>query len=257
MRLLGWLVIGALLAPVAFAGWVSFSPDSFLTPPTERWSVRWYVAFFHDHRWIAALGRSLVIAVLAAIVSLVAGGPLAFAVARYRFRGRTLLAVSVILPACVPPAVLGMGLLPLLAFADLWGNPLGLILVHGLLGLPVVYLVARNHLEQTSRDLEDAARGLGATRWQVTRRVTLPLLQPALFAGALAAFVISLNEGMVTIFLTTPDSETLPAVVWPQLRYAASPLVAVASGASTLAALGGILTLLRLFRRGLAPKSFS
>jgi hypothetical protein len=87
MRLLGWLVVAVLLAPVVFAGWVSFSPDSFLTPPTGDWSGRWYMAFASDRRWIAALGRSLVIATLAAAVALAAGTPLAIAVARYRFRG--------------------------------------------------------------------------------------------------------------------------------------------------------------------------
>ena len=249
MRLVGWLVVAVLLAPVVFAGWVSFSPDSFLTPPTGDWSGRWYVAFASDRRWIAALGRSLVIATLAAGVALAAGTPLAIAVARYRFRGRSLAAVGAVLPACVPPAVLGMGLLPLLSAAGLWGNPLGLVLAHGLIGLPVVFLIARNHLDQTGPDLEAAARGLGAGPWQVARRVTLPLLRPALLAGAATAFVISLNEAMVTVFLSTPDTETLPAVVWPQLRYAASPLVAVASGVSTVAAAMGIWAMLRLVRR--------
>ena len=251
IRHVGWLALALLASPLVWAVWVSFSPDSFLTPPAGRWSVRWYGAFLDDRRWSRALVRSFQFATAAAGVAVLAGVPLAYAVARYRFRGRSVIAAAAVLPACVPPAVLGMGLLPLLFAAGLWGHPAGLILVHGLLGLPVVFLVARSHLEQTGPDLEAAARGLGAGPWQVVRRVTLPLLAPAITAGAAAAFVVSLNESMVTLFLATPSTETLPAVVWPQLRYAASPLVAVASCVSTAAALAGGWAVYRVAGRGL------
>jgi ABC-type spermidine/putrescine transport system permease subunit II len=235
--LFGWAVVGCLLTPLLLAAWVSFSPDSFLTPPAGEWSVRWYVAFAADRRWTAALVRSLVVGVASAGVAVAAGAPLAFAVARHRFRGRGVLTGVVLLPACVPPAILGMGLLPLLYAVGLWGNPAGVVLGHGLVGLPVVYLIARNHFEQTSPDLEAAARGLGASPRQAAVRVTLPLLRPALLAGAAAAFAVSLNEAMLTLFLATPATETLPAVVWPQLRYSPSPLVAVASCVSVAVAL--------------------
>jgi ABC-type spermidine/putrescine transport system permease subunit II len=244
----GLLAGAALLAPLAFAVRVSFSPDSFLTVAPGEWSLRWYETFYADRRWTAAAGQSLVVATLAAGVAVLAGTPLAFAVARYQFRGRPLLAAGAILPACAPPAVLGMGLLPLFYAARLWGTTGGLVLAHALLGLPVVYLVARAHLEQVGTDLEAAARGLGASPWQAARRVTLPLVRPAVLAGAAAAFVTSLNETLLTIFLATPDTETLPAVVWPQLRYAASPLVAVASGLSAAAAAVGAWVVWRVVR---------
>jgi ABC-type spermidine/putrescine transport system permease subunit II len=245
----GWAAVCGLLAPLLFAAWVSFSPDSFLTPPAGAWSLRWYTAFAADRRWLAALGRSLVIGVAAAGVAVAAGAPLAYAVARHRFRGRRALGALALVPACVPPAVLGMGLLPLLYAAGLWGNPAGLVLAHGLLGLPVVYLIARVHLDQVSPELEAAARGLGASPRQAVLRVTVPLLAPSLLAGAVVAFVVSLNEGLLTLFLATPSSETLPAVVWPQLRYAPSPLVAVASCVSVLLAVAGVAALGLIGRR--------
>jgi ABC-type spermidine/putrescine transport system permease subunit II len=237
LLLLGWAVVACLLTPLAFAAWVSFSPGSFLTPPTGEWSGRWYLAFAEDRRWTAALVRSLVVGVASAAVAVVAGTPLALAVARYRFGGNGLLAGAALLPLCVPPAVLGMGILPLLYAAGLWGNLLGLVLAHGLVGFPLVYLIARSHFAQTSSDLEAAARGLGAGPWQTAVRVTLPLARPAVLAGAAAAFAVSLNESMLTVFLATPTTETVPAVVWPQLRYSPSPLVAVASCVSVGVAL--------------------
>jgi ABC-type spermidine/putrescine transport system permease subunit II len=237
LRLFGWSMVLAVLSPLLYAAWISFSPDSFLTPPAGEWSLRWYAAFLRDRRWSMALARGLVVAAASSGVAVAAGAPLAYAVARLRFRGRALLGGAALLPACVPPAVLAMGLLPLLYAAGLWGSLTGLILVHGLVGLPVVYLIARTHFAAADADLEAAARGLGASPWQAFRRVTLPLMRPALLAGAASAFAASLNESMLTLFLATPRTETLPAVVWPQLRYSPSPLAAVASCVSVAVAL--------------------
>jgi putative spermidine/putrescine transport system permease protein len=244
----GAIIVIALLAPVAVAVRVSFSPDSFLTHTSGEWSLRWYETFFTDRRWTAATVRSLIVAGLSAVVAVLTGTPLAFALTRFRFRGRPLLAAGAVLPACVPAAVLGIGLLPVFYAVRLWGTLGGLVLAHGLLGLPVVYLITRAYLRQIGTDLEAAARGLGATPWQATRRVTLPLIRPAVLAGAAAAFVGSLNESMVTLFLATPSTETLPAVVWPQLRYAASPLVAVSSCLSAAVAALGAVILMRFVR---------
>lgn len=225
----GLAVTVFLALPLVYAVWVSFSPDSFLTPPVERWSLRWYAAFLTDRRWTAALVRGLAIGLVAALIAVAAGVPLAFAIARHRFRGRRAIAAAVLLPLSVPAAVLGMGLLPVMHATGLWGQPLGTALVHGLLGLPVIYLIARRHLDGVNPHLEAAARGLGATPWQTARRITLPLLRPAVTTGAAAAFALSLNEAMVSLFLATPTTETLPALAWAQLRYSPSPLVAVAS----------------------------
>src|SRR5262249_5163580 len=162
----------------------------------------------------------------------------------YRFRGRGLLAGTVLLPVCAPPVVLGMGLLPLLYATGLWGNPAGLVLAHGLVCLPLVYLIVRSHFDQVSPDLEAAARGLGAWAWPPAVRVALPLGGPALLAAAAGAFAVSLNESMLTLFLATPTTETLPAVVWPQLRYSPSPLVAVASCVSVAVAVAPVVIIL-------------
>lgn len=245
LSIFGLLALAGLLAPPAFVAWVSFSPDSFLTPPVEAWSFRWYTAFAADRRWLLALVRGLVVAVGAAGVAVAAGAPVAYAIARFCFRGRTLLAAAALAPACIPPAILGTGLLPLFLAAGLWGNPIGLMLAHGLLGVPVVTLIVAARLRQLPTDLEAAARGLGATPWQVACRVTLPLVRPALLAGGVASFALSLNEAMLTTFLATPTSETLPVVAFAELRHAASPMVAVASVVGMTAGLIAVGVVLR------------
>lgn len=240
--LLTVLVVLGFLAPVLFTVWVSFSPDSFLTPPTGEWSLRWYRAFAADRVWQAAVWQSLLVATASATVCVLAATPAAFA-------GRPWVSLLLLLPACLPPAALGVGLLPVFHPFGLWGTSLGLILVHATLGLPAAYLIVRSHLTESVVNLGAVANGLGASRWQAAWRVKLPLLRPALIAGWVAAFVLSLNESVVTLFLATPTNQTLAAVAWPQLRYSASPLVAVASVASAALGTLGLWLVLRLVRQ--------
>jgi putative spermidine/putrescine transport system permease protein len=136
---------------------------------------------------------------------------------------------------------LATGLLPVVYLAKLWGTVLSLVLVHAALGLPIAYLIVQSHLTGRLLEWEAVARGLGASRWQSVWRVTLPLLRMPLAAAVISVFVLSLNETMISLFLATPHNETLPAVSWPELRFAASPLVAVASCATAIIGTMGIL----------------
>jgi ABC-type spermidine/putrescine transport system permease subunit II len=251
--ILGWLTLVALLAPLAQACWLSFSPDEFLTPPTSEWSLRWYGEFFRSPRWTAALRESLAVGGLAVCASLATGLPLAYALARLHFRGKSLLLGAALLPLVVPPVLLGIGLLPTVQALGLWGTVASLALAHALYGMPLVCWLTRLALADVNPDIEAAARGLGAAPWKVTWRITLPLIAPAVLAGAVLAFVLSLNEFILSLFLGTPDTETLPRLVWPTLRYTLSPLVAVASCLTTLTTALGIgvvaWTMGRVFRR--------
>jgi ABC-type spermidine/putrescine transport system permease subunit II len=225
---------------------VSFTPDELLRPPVTNWSLRWYARFLRDTRWTDALLNSFLVGLGSAVVALAAGTPAALAVARHRLPervGRLLL-----LPLCVPPVVLGMGLLPTMHALALWGTRLSLVLAHGLLGMPLVFLAVQANLKGVPTELEAAARGLGASPRRVFFRVTLPLCRPGLLAGAVLSFVLSLNEFFLALFLATPETETLPRVIWPELRYSLSPLVAVAS-VFTLVLTGlACLLLVRLWR---------
>ncbi|HMF13595.1 MAG TPA: ABC transporter permease [Gemmataceae bacterium] len=234
LALAGWSGLALLLLPIINAIWISFSPGDLLVPPGSDWSLRWYREFFGDRRWMTALGNSLRVGLLSAAIALATGLPLAYALTRYHFWGRSLLGIGVLLPLAVPPVVLGVGLLPTLHALGWWGNVFSLAAAHALLGMPVVCVLARSAFESVGSDLEWAARGLGATPGQAVRRITLPLVRPALLAGALLAFVLSLNEFVLALFLATPETETLPRVLWPNLRYAVSPLAAAASGVVTL-----------------------
>lgn len=243
---LGMLLL--LLWPLAYAVWISFTPSELLEPPRGELSLRWYRCFFSSPQWTAGLWNSLEVAGLAAVGALLSGTGLAVATTRYHFRGRRLLSGTVLLPLFVPAVVLGMGLLPWVRFLGLWGSLRSLAAGHGLWSLPVVFLVVRSALEEVDPSLEEAARGLGASPFLTFRRVTLPLILPAVFSGAVMGIVLSLNEFMIALFLATPDIETLPKVIWPNLRYTLTPLVAAASCVTMLLTLLGLALTASLLR---------
>jgi len=238
VRALCWLLLLAGLLPLTATVWVSFSPDSFLTPPTVEWSLRWYRRFFADPRWTTAAGNSLIVAVTSAALCVTLATPVALSKSRW-------LPLVVLLPAVVPPVALGLGLLPLFHRVGLFGTTAGVVLAHTAIGLPVALLLLRTRRSPQLAECELAARGLGANRWLVFRRVTLPLLRPAILAAFVVQFVLSWSEALVTVFLTTPATETLPVVMWSQLRGSASPLVAVAAVLSALASLVAVAALAR------------
>ncbi len=231
--LLWSLVIAVQWAPLAYAFWLSFAPHGLLLPPSEEWSGRWYRLFFSDGRWMSALGRSMMVSAASALLAVLFGTLGALALPRGRRWNRPL-SLALALPALMPPLALGLSLLPTLHLVRLQGTLIGLILVYALLGAPLVCFLVQQRQDQIGEELLAVARGLGATPWQAFRQVTLPLLSGTLVVGGGTVALLTWNESILAILLCTPRTETLPAVIWPQLRYAPSPLIAVAAVVSVV-----------------------
>jgi len=236
-------MIGWMLAPVAYAFWLSFAPGELLDPPGTHWSLRWYREFLTSAKWTRALAITGEIALLSSAASLAGGLGLVVTVTRFRFRGRSILSGATLLPLFVPGVVLAMALQPLVMMAGLWETPVALVAAHSLVILPVVFLLLTSALEGIDPHLERAARGLGAGPWVTFRRVTFPLLLPALIAAVVCAFILSVNEFTLALFLGSPRFRTLPAALWPEARYQETPIVAVASSLIALVVLVGIAIL--------------
>jgi putative spermidine/putrescine transport system permease protein len=249
-QVLAGLLLLALLTPFVCAVWMSFAPGLALELPTDEWSLRWYRHFFRTAKWTDALLTTAEVAALSVVGSLVGGLGVAVAVTRFHFRGRGVLSWAVLLPMFVPGVVLAMGLLPFVMLAGLRGTVVSLAAAHSLVSLPVVFLLLRSALSELDPQLELAARGLGASKWTAFRRVTLPLIAPAVLAGAVIAFILSANEFIVAVFLSTPKVRTLPAALWPEARDQETPLLAAASCLSVLVTLAGLWLAARLLRRG-------
>ncbi len=229
MKWLAYLVVAILLVPLVFTILVSFTPSRYLELPRDEWTLQWYRHFFASPGWVQALGNSLTIAALTAAISVTTALATAMALVRSHFRWKGVWEGALLLPMVLPAVALAAGMLAVVRLTFLWGTHLSLALAHSVLAIPVAYLVLRASLKQVDPNLEAAAHGLGAGAWQVFRFVTLPLVMPAVLAATLFALVISLNEITLTLFLATRYSETLPRVIWPNLRFAITPLVAAAS----------------------------
>lgn len=192
-------------------------------------SLRWYAAAWDNAAVQGAAMRSIVIATCAAAISTTFATMAALGTTRRgRFRGRTLIYVMVNQPLMVPEIVTAVSLLIFFASIKVATGYTGLgylILAHSAFCLPFAYLPIRARLEGMDDALEIAAADLYASPWQTFRRVTLPLMAPGIIAGAMLAFVISLDDVIITEFVKSAGQDTLPTYMLGQLRRQITPEV--------------------------------
>ena len=242
------LVAGYMILPTLFVVWLSFSTDDVLRFPPNLFSWRWYEEFFTSEAWNAALIRTAIVGAMATALATVVGSAAAFAVARSRLRIGPLVEMFAIAPLVVPVIVIAAGGYSLFVDMGLIGSNWGLACMHALLGVPYVYLIVSAGLTRTDPNIELAAVSLGADRWRAVRDVTIPTILPAIITGALFAFLTSLDEVVVTSFLSGSTSPTLPVRIFSSLHLAASPVIAAVSTLQIVVALV-LLAQLVLLRR--------
>jgi len=195
----------------------------------QGFSFRWFVSAWSNEAVQQAAGRSLVIAVVAAGVATVAATMAALATTRTApYRGLTFKYAFINQPLMVPEIVTAVALLIVFSRVKVWTGYSGLgylIAAHTAFCIPFAYLPIRARLESMDLTLERAAADLYATPWRAFRRVTLPLLRPGILAGFMLAFVISLDDVVITEFVKSGGQETLPTYMLGQLRREASPQI--------------------------------
>jgi putative spermidine/putrescine transport system permease protein len=153
----------------------------------------------------------------------------ALALVRGRFVGRRVVAAIAFSPLVIPVVIIALGMFAVYARLRLIGTVTGLVAAHTALGVPFVVVSVGTSLRTIDANLDLAARGLGASRWQGFRRITLPLALPGVLAGALFAFVTSWDEVVAALFLTSAQFHTLPVQVWNQITEVVDPTVAAVS----------------------------
>ncbi|MCP2260779.1 putrescine transport system permease protein [Streptoalloteichus tenebrarius] len=209
------LVFVFLYAPILWLALVSFN-DSRTVSRFTGFSTHWYAELVADERVRSALGLTLRLALSSAAVCTVVGTLAAFGLRRV-FRGRGLWTVVLSLPLVVPEVVMGVSLL---AFCvKLAGIPLGfgaLLAAHVAFSLSFVVVVVRSRLAGMDVRLEEAAADLGAGPLTAFRTVTLPLVAPAVVAGAAFAFLLSFDDLVISSYLTGVGSTTLPVFIYGQ-----------------------------------------
>ena len=212
-----------LVAPTLIMAVMSFSPSTGLQFPPPGVSLRWYRTFFASPMWVNAAWTSLQVAVASVALATPLGTLAAFGLVRGRFPGRALVHGLVMSPLIVPTVVTAIGMYFVFVRWRLAGSFLGLVAAHTALSLPFVVVNVASGLQNLDQSLELAALSLGARPMQAFRRVSLPLILPGVAAGALIAFAFSWDEVVVAIFLSSPITRTLPAVMWGEVQTRIDP----------------------------------
>lgn len=223
------LVLAYLVFPVFVVAPVSFSSAKYLQFPPPGWSLQWYQNYFERPGWVPATFVSIRVAVITTILATTLGTAASLALVRGRFPGKGAINSFIVSPLVVPGIIVAIGVYFFYAQVRLVGNPLALALAHTALALPFVVTNVTATLHGFDERLEYAAMNLGANRWQTFRRVTLPIIRPGVFAGALFAFITSFDELIVALFVSGTGAVTLPRKMWDSLRQEIDPTIAAVS----------------------------
>ena len=250
-----WLALGYAFLYVPIVALVVYSFNDSPVPNVWRgFTWRWYRALVDDRELIAGLELSLNVALASACASVVLGTLAAFALVRYRrFFGSTLFSGMVAAPLVMPEVIIGLSLLLMLvslqriteaAFGI--GIPeRGMLTIwfgHLLLGMAYATVVVRARLQTLNPQLEEAALDLGARPWQVFWLVTLPMIGQALLSAFLLTFTLSLDDVVLSAFLSGPGATTMPLVIFSRARLGLNPSVnAVATIIITFVAVGVVV----------------
>jgi putrescine transport system permease protein len=220
-----------LYLPIASLIVYSFNASRLVTV-WGGFSTRWYGELLRNEQMLSAAWLSLRIAAMNATAAVVLGTLAGLALARFgRFRGRTLLSAMVSAPLVMPDVILGLSsLLLFVAMEQLVGWPEGrgvgtITLAHITFSTAYVTVVVQSRLAQMDVSIEEAAMDLGAHPWKVFLVITLPVIAPALIAGWLLAFTLSLDDLVIASFVSGPGSTTLPMVVYSSVRLGVSPQI--------------------------------
>jgi len=199
-------------------------------------TLNWYRVVLEDTDLLTAFANSLTIAAVSTVISTILGALTALLLWRFSFRAKTLLEGVLALPIVVPEICLGVAFL--VFFADVlpwpselpWPLNLGAIIIaHVTFSFSFVALVVRARLASFNREVEEAARDLGAGEWRILMDILVPHMRPGLIAGALLAFTLSLDDFVITFFTSGPDTTTFPIKVYSMVRFSVTPEVNAAS----------------------------
>jgi putative spermidine/putrescine transport system permease protein len=249
-----WLVIAFLIAPIAIIFLTSLTSSVTVEFPPQGFSLVWYQRFIET--WLGgpgtrpALARSVwfstYLGLLVSGLSTFAGVLVALTLHKFVFRGRELFQNLFHLPLTFPSLVLGVGLLLTFSELRLFDRFTRLLVGHVVTALPYVVLSVTASLKVYEEDVEEAARSLGANPLQTFWHITLPLIRPGIFAGAVFAFVTSFTNFTVSFFLSSGSVKPMPIWIYEFIMNGHNPLLAAISVFLVAMTVGVVIILERL-----------
>ncbi|WP_250504150.1 ABC transporter permease [Caballeronia sp. AZ7_KS35] len=219
----------ALIAPIVVVVLVSFSPDESLAVPLGGLSLRWYHRLWEYRPFVDSLLTSLYLALSSSFIAILIAVPAALGVGRSSGRVATALTTFLLAPIAIPALVIGLSLLYFLSNIGIGVSFLALLIAHTVVSVPYVMRTTLATYKNTHASYLEAASVLGADRWQAFRHVTLPLIAPGIFAGALFSILVSLDNLGVSYFFGTANVTTLPVVMLSYLQNQFDPAIAAIS----------------------------
>ncbi len=236
------LILAYMYLPIVVLAVYSFNNSAY-SATWEGFTLRWYERLLKDERLLYALQNSLMVALGSVMIAAILGTMTAVGLAKYKFWGRSLYQGVAMMPVLVPDIALAVATLVFLAVL---GLPLSLgtiVAAHVVFCLAYVAVVVATQIAKLDPHLEEAAIDLGATPWQALIQVVLPELMPGIVAGCLLAFVLSMDDFLISSFTAGAGSGTLPMEIFSRIRTGVKPdinalsvLLLLVSGAIALVA---------------------
>lgn len=232
-----WLAgVGIFLYAPLIALMVFSFNDSRRNIVWQGFTLKYYEKALNNASLIEAFVNSLTIAAVSTFLSLILGTLAALALWRFRFPGKAGFDGALALPIVAPEICLGVAMLVFFAKVLPWPQGLpwpfnlgAIIIAHVSFSFPFVAVVVRARMASFNRELEEAARDLGASEWRTLKDVILPHMAPSLVAGGFLAFTLSLDDFVITFFTSGPDTVTFPVKVYSMVRFSVTPEVNAAS----------------------------
>ena len=225
----GVAVLVYLVAPSFFVIPMSFSEAAFIMWPPVGFTLHNYEMFLSDPIYVGAMIRSFVVALTSAALAMLLGVPAAFVMTRQRMRGKGVVFACILAPVIIPHIIIAVALFYAFAQVGLVGSTVGLVLGHTVISVPFVVVTIMAVLKNYDTRLDQAAWSLGASKLRTLRHVTFPLILPGLIAAFLFAFVISLDELTIALFVSGGQSPTLPKQMWVDAIFKLNPMVTAVS----------------------------
>ena len=224
----GWSIAALvfLIAPVLVVMPLAFNADAYFTYPIRRFSLHWFHEFFTDEMWRVAVKNSFLIGGAATLVATTLGTLASIGLTHPKLPGRALITAVLVSPMIVPVVIVAVGAYFFYSTLGIANSLGGLILAHAALGTPFVVITVGATLAGFDHALFRAARSLGASPATAFRRITLPIIWPGVFSGALFAFATSFDEVVVVLFLGGANQVTLPRQMFTGIRENITPTIA-------------------------------
>ncbi|MDY0883586.1 ABC transporter permease [Dongia soli] len=231
------LVYMIIYLPIGLVVLTSFNEATITTLPIQHLTWHWYGALLQNAKTLQSLWTSLQVGAASTLIATTLGLFAALAIVRHEFRGKSAFILLTTLPMLAPGIIMGVSLLLFARFVGFQAGFFAVLLGHILLALPYCTFILISSLARFDKSLEEAARGLGAGELGVLFRITIPGIAPGIIGAALFAFTISIGEFVVSFFLTTAGTTTLPIRIYSIVKVGITPEINAVSALILVATL--------------------